>query len=208
MISVIFSITDERGLENLKESVIHELPDFSRKGVNTLCLVNDKNLYLECRDFLQEALPDNEVLTQYVEDKDPLQRAPELLGKDKYVFVVNENIVLPALALRRLYRTFIDYPFAGFIAGHMSDYNVEYWIDNVYMDNSSTKRCNKSITGMIEVDTCIPYAMLTKSDKFKELFCNSPIGDYGSLSYGVALRRQGYRNFILGNVKIRHGGKE
>ena len=208
MISVIFSITGRQGFENFKETVVHELPDLSRKGVNTLCLVNDKNLYLECRDFLQNAILETEILTHYVEDKNPLVRASDLLAKDKYVFIVNENIVLPSGALRKLYRAFVEYPFAGFMAGHLTDYNVEYWVENVYMDYSPTKRCNKSLTGMVEIDTCIPYAILTKSILFKELFFEKPIGDYGSLSFGVRLRRKGYRNFVLGNVKVKHGGKE
>ena len=53
MITIITLVSSRDGFETLKRNLINFEPDW-KLGVDLLCLVSNKKLYLECRDFLLE----------------------------------------------------------------------------------------------------------------------------------------------------------
>ena len=119
----------------------------------------------------------------------------------------NENIVLPAQCVSRLARHYIERRGAGFYAGHFTEYETTYWVSEIYSDNPERIKWSDQ-SGLVKVDTAIPFAMITRLANFKDLFCQAELGEFGPLSYGIRLRRQGYENYVDFDVKITYGGKE
>lgn len=203
MITAILPISYRGGFDNLKRNVVNIAADL--RNNNLLCIVSDKNLYLECKEFLHEYFNDSECLVVYSERQYPLRESLDYLGdKNEFVFVANENLYLPPNAILKLYNDFLQYPKAGFIAGHFTEYPVGYWVDDIYSRTPKVLYSNeKELESIQEVDIILPpFGLLTKTNNFKELFFRS-VAHNGN--YGLALRRQGYTNYVDTSIKFRYG---
>lgn len=204
MITAILPVSYSGGFENLKRNIIGLSADLERLG-DVLCIVSDKNLYLECRDILKEYEPNIECLTVYSDRQYPIREALNYLGdKNEYVFVVNENLYLPPKTISRLYEDYLDHPKAGFIAGHFTEYPIGYWVDDIYSETPKVIYSNERELELLqEVDLVLPpYGLLTRTNTFKELFFKgSPKG----AEYGLNLRKQGYKNYIDTAIKLNYG---
>lgn len=206
MVTLIYPITRRQSLESLKRSLANLEPDW-KLGVDLLCVVKWKNLYTEVRDYLQANVDRGEVLTVYEPDGDPLKRAKEYIGsKNKYVYLSGE-VVIPYNALGKLYRNYIENPNLGFVTGISTDYPLAYWVEDIYGWSKFIRSNEKNLEGdTIEIDISSPYGMLTKTDLYKELFCMSDLDEYSGYSYGIRLRRQGYKNLL--DMRVEYGGKK
>lgn len=204
MISIVSLVTKTAGFENLKRNLISLEPDW-KLGVDILCLVDDKELYLEVRDFLAQSVNRGEVLVVYDES---LKAGKEYLSnKNEFVFLLSEDTLIPGGCLTKLYQDYIEKREAGFISGIDKSFPSVFWVKDLYGQPKYVFSNEKDLEGLAEVDTSPIYGLLTRASTYKELFCLGDLDGYGSLSYGIRLRRQGYQNYINTGVAYRHGGK-
>lgn len=204
MISVIYPITTKRGTENLKRNLASLEVDRSI-GLDFLILVNNQDLFLEVRDF---AVNVDSSLVVYSEQDNLLKVAKEYLTpKNEYVFLANENIILPPTSLVKLYEDFLNNRCAGFISGEFQDRPTVYWVENVLYYEKDPKYIysnERKIEGnLIEVDTISVYGLLTRLKLYNEYFCMEDLDRYGGHSFGVRLRRSGYQNYVDTRVKYK-----
>ena len=207
MISVITTITNRKNLKTLQENLVALEADW-HLGVDLLCLVGNENLYLEVRDYVASAVDKGEPLVVY--DDKGLKAGQEYLGsRNEYVFLLGENIRIPTGCLTKLMKDFDNKKSAGFIGGVRKELPSVYWVDDIYgSPHYVYSNEKKDLEGLIEVDVSPVYGLLTKTQLYKELFCLSDLDGYGSLSYGIRLRRQGYKNYLSMEVGLRDGGEK
>lgn len=149
----------------------------------------------------------------------------ELLKPCDYVFLVEDDGVLPSNALKRLLSDYLTYPHAGFITGvQIGRWGVPMvgaWrADDVYEPSrfetvlqSSRELLDlaQNPVGLVpdkmveEVDAGGLYACLTRY----ELYAKHEFAPYEDVlgpdvAYGVWLRRQGYMNYIDWAVPVEH----
>ena len=208
MITITTILSGRSGFEALKRNLVSLEPDW-KIGVDILCVVTDKSLFVECRNFLNENVDKGECLVFY--DKDAtLKSVGEYLGsRNPLVFILAENVILPIGGLSKLYRNYLEYPDAGFVTGECKDYPVVRWVRDIYGAPQYIYSNEKTEYDLFtKIDVCPVLGILTKTHLYKELFCLDNLEGYGSYSYGIRLRRQGYQNYINTGVEYKHGGKK
>ena len=202
MITIITLVSSRDGFETLKRNLINFEPDWNL-GVDLLCLVSDKKLYLECRDFLLDNANRGECRVVL---GDSLKHGrEEIEGKNPYIFILGEGILIPFGGLTRLYNTMSDKPQAGFVSGVFKQYPVVYWVKDIYGSPKyvySNEKTNYDLR--MSVDVAPVHGLLTKTNLYKELFCMSDLDGYGGYSFGIRLRRQGYKNYVDTGVEYKH----
>ncbi len=205
MITVITKISNDKGFNLLKKNLTNLEPDW-KIGLNLLCVISDKNLYLKCRDYLQCNIERGECLVVFNE-KDGLKAAKDYLNNSNdLVFLLNEGVELSYGGLGKLYETFMEKPWAGFITGLFKEYPQVYWVKDLYGSPQFIYYDkNKSFDLIMGIDISPVFGILTKKSLYKELFCLSDLENYGGYSYGIRLRRQGYQNYINTGVILRGG---
>ena len=204
MISIVNSITKPLGLDNLKRNLVSLETDI-HLGINLLCLVNEKNLYLEVRDFLTLAVNWGECLVEYEEDSLGLKNGKKYVtDKDEYVFLLGEDVLIPSGTITKLYEDYLFKKEAGFVAGAVVEKLPIFWVEDVYSE--SPEYLSRSVTDRIVlVDNCRIQGLLTKTDLYKEIFCSDDLPVYGELSYGIKLRRRGYQNYLDTELNYKKG---
>lgn len=207
MVTVICKITSALGFENLKKTITHLEYD-QHLGVNLLCLVNDKQLFLNMRDYCQEAYDIGQHLVVF--DDGDIDIKNLLTGSDEYVLVLNENVVLPRCAISDFYDVYKQDKNAGLVTGDFVEYNIPYWTEDFYSNvlNSSSREEHRINNEIIEIDTTPIFAILTKIELYTELSLETPLEGLGSSSYGIRLRRLGYRNYMTTKVSLRYSKGE
>lgn len=204
MITAILPISYSGGFENLKRNIVGLSADLVDLG-DVLCIVSDKDLYLECRDLLREYAKDIECLTVFSDRQYPIRESLEYLGdKNEFVFVANESLYIPPKTISRLYKDYLDHPKAGFIAGHFTEYPVGYWVDDIYSDTPKVIYSNeREMEKLQEIDLVMPpYSMLTRTKVFRELFFK---GNLKGAEFGLNLRKQGYKNLVDTTIRLNYG---
>lgn len=206
MISVITLISSRSGLEVLKRNLASLEPDW-KLGVDLLCIVNDKTLYLECRDYLLTAVDRGECLVVY-DDNGKLKSGLEYIwGNNPYVFLLKEGVILPRGTLKRLYKNYLENPNAGFITGDCGEYPAIWWVKDIYGSPRYVYQNEKpGVQSITEVDVCLDGGLMTKYGLYKDVYCLGELDGYGEYSFGVRLRRQGYQNYINTGVEYKNGG--
>ena len=204
MISIINSITKPSGLDNLKRNLVSLEADI-HLGMNLLCRVNEKNLFLEVRDYLLRAVNWGECLVKYEEDSSGLKNGKKYVtGKDEYVFLLGEDVLIPSGAITRLYGDYLLKKEAGFFAGAVAEKLPIFWVEDVYSEYPEYL-CRSATDRIVSVDNCRIQGLLTKTDLYKEIFCSEDLPVYGELSYGIKLRRRGYQNYLDTELNYRKG---
>lgn len=206
MITIITSVRDTESFNCLKRNLINFEPDW-KIGLDLICVVKDEKLFLESRDFLLENVNRGECRIVL---GDSLQSANQYLtDKNPYVFVLAENILIPPGGITKLYENFIQKPRAGFISGVFKEYPTVYWVRDIYGTPQYIYSNEKEDYDLLmDVDVSMPYGLLTSTQNYKEFFGMSNLEGYGSYSYGIRLRRQGYKNYVNTGVEYKHGGKK
>ncbi len=209
MISIITSVTNEKNLDRLKTSYFNVEKDM-QLGLNWLCLVNNEGLYLECRNFFDSSDKENLVVYSRKENlnKESIQY---LTWANPYTYIANENVIIPSGGLTKLYKDFLEKPTAGLITGEFIEFPISYWVKDIYGDaeyiNPSSVDGN-NFEMLMDIDTTSIYGIMTPTNLFKEYFGMGDLENYGNRSYGIRLRRQGYKNYLDTSVKFRYGGKK
>lgn len=207
MITVIYPLTTQKGFQRLKRN-LNSLEQDWNLGMDFLCVTNDKNLYLEAKNYLLENIDRGECLVAYSEKDNLLKGATELVElKNRYTYVANENLILPHGTITKLYKDLLERPEAGFISGVYTEYPTVYWVKDIYgLPQYIYSNEKTGFDAIMDIDTIAPYGFLTKTQLFKELYGLSDLDGYGGHSYGIRLRRQGYKNYIDTGVEFKDEG--
>lgn len=201
MISVITSVIDRQGFENLERNLISLEPDWNL-GMDLLCIVKEENLFEEVGDFLKKGV--NRGKCVVVQDDKGLKAGGDYLEyKNDYVFLLDNRMLLQSGSITSLQKGFLDNPTAGFIGGLNGNQPSVYWVKDIYGVPQYIYSEGDLERGLIEVDTSSVHGILTKTNLFEELFGLSDLDGYGSLSFGIRLRRQGYQNYVDTRVRYR-----
>lgn len=209
MITVIYPLTTRKGFEKLKRNLNSLEPDWEL-GIDFLCIIGDKDLYLEARDYLLERIDRGGCLVSYSESENLLRAGVDLVdSKNKYIYLANENLIMPHGSITKLYKDLLERPEAGFISGVYTKYPSVYWVKDIYgLPQYIYSNEKPEFAAIMDIDTTTTYGLLTKVDLYKELFSLSDLEGYGSYSYGIRLRRQGYKNYIDTGVQFKDGGEQ
>ena len=206
----VYPITDRKGFDFLKRNLVNLEPDW-KLGVDLLCMVQNKNLYTEVRNYLQTDIDRGEVLIIHEPEGNLLKKAKNYIGtKNEYVYLSAEQKI-PYNVLEKLYKSYLEKQSLGFVTGIYTTYPEVYWVDDIYNSGEKSPKFfstdEKEIPGsVVNIDTASPYGMLTKTDLYKELFCMEDLDKFGKYSYGIRLRRKGYQNLL--DMSVEFGGKE
>lgn len=136
----------------------------------------------------------------------------EIVGKCDYVFLMEDDTLFPLTTLKRLLFLYSQMPFAGLITGVQIGrwgYTVPgVWrVDNPY----NVQRVNSMLPAVPpidpfqEIDAAGLYCTLTKTEFYKSVDFkpfDSILGP--DVTYGIELRKQGYRNYIDWNIHTSH----
>jgi hypothetical protein len=137
----------------------------------------------------------------------------KLIKPCEYVFLIEDDGVLPPEALSRLLADYSAHPYAGFVEGvELGRWGIPYvgaWrADDVY----DMKRIESAMpgTGVEEIDAGGLYACLTRYRHYVDHEFRPYEGcafgpDIGS---GIALRQHGYQNYLDWSVAVEHCGPD
>jgi hypothetical protein len=133
----------------------------------------------------------------------------KLIKPCDYAFLIEDDGVLPPDALSRLMADYLAHPYAGFIEGvELGRWGIPHagaWrADDVY----DMKRLESAMpgSGVEEIDAGGLYACLTRFNQY----INHEFRPYDGcalgpdVEWGIALRQQGYKNFIDWSVAVEH----
>jgi hypothetical protein len=133
----------------------------------------------------------------------------KLINPCEYVFLIEDDGVLPPDALSRLLADYLAHPYAGFIEGvELGRWGIPHvgaWrADDVY----DMKRLESAMpgSGVEEIDAGGLYACLTRFRQYVEHEFQPYEGcAFGpDIEWGIALRRQGYRNYLDWSLGVEH----
>lgn len=135
--------------------------------------------------------------------------AKQHITNAKYIFMLEDDTIVPNNTLEKLLNDYSLHPFAGVISGvELGRWGVTYagiWkADDVYEPKEI--RSLSIGTGTEEVDATGFYACLTKAEIYMahdfKPFEHNDLGP--DVDYGIELRRQGYKNYVNWGVQCIH----
>jgi hypothetical protein len=132
----------------------------------------------------------------------------KLIKPCEYVFLIEDDGILPPNALSRLLSDYLAHPHAGFIEGvELGRWGIPHvgaWrADDVYDPTKLESAMPGS--GVEEIDAGGLYATLTRYDLYRKHEFK-PWGDTlgPDFDMGIELRRLGHKNFIDWSVQLEH----
>lgn len=183
-------------------------PDW-KLGLDILCLVPNKDLYLQCRDFLLDRVDRGECLVSYVQGEDFKFAIDNLTDKNKYVFLLDNGYILPLGGIGKIYQSYLEKRDAGFISAFATFYGgAFYWVKDIYGYPDYIGIKERTLEKELEeVDIASPRGLMTKTSLFKDIYCSPNIDGGFDYSFGIKLRRQGYQNYVNTKVAMRQEGE-
>lgn len=220
--TIILTVSREDFLTEVISSL--ELLDCDQTYTNILCIVDgDANLHVKVRNLIQKT-KFNERLTVQYPDRKAIKRfdtdfrrkriaaihkyAQQFVGISEYVFLTEDDTIIPRDALKKLQRHIRDTPGCvmaeGVEVGRWGILHVGVWkFDDVYEPTSVSSLPYKT-SGVEQIDAGGFYCTLMKAENYKEqefkLF--ESLGP--DISMGLFLRRDGYVNLVDWSVPCRH----
>lgn len=136
-------------------------------------------------------------------------------SKAEYIFLIEDDTLLPLNALEKLLKLYTIYPHAGFITG----VQVGRWgmnvpgiwkVDNPYSVNKVESQLPPFYDGGMpnyfeEIDAAGLYCCLTKLANYKSVNFepfDSILGP--DVTFGLELRKQGYKNYVDWSISTSH----
>lgn len=227
MITIVLTISRDDNLDLVFHSL--EMLDLAAYTVNLLCVVDgDATLYEDVRNRCERSRFSQRLTVQFGSDhrlrhydlaarrlriSDIHNFVRDQVKASEYLFLIEDDGILPQNALTQLMDMHLTHPFAGFVSGiQLGRHGIAHaglWkVDDPY----EPKRIESTMQteGIIEVDAAGFYAMLTRAEiymahEFKP-FGNNDLGP--DFEYGIDLRTQGYSNYADLSVVIPHLTKD
>lgn len=137
-----------------------------------------------------------------------------IVGICDYLFLLEDDTLIPLDALQRLLKAYDSMPHAGFISG----VQIGRWgftvpgiwrVDNPYNVQKIESLLPNSDNSFEEIDAAGLFCCITRADFYKK--CDftpfdSILGP--DISYGLYLRREGYKNFVDWTLNTSHLTKQ
>jgi len=130
----------------------------------------------------------------------------------EFIFLVEDDTLIPKFALKKMLGRYAAYPYAGFVSGmqlgRWGFLHIGVWrVDDIY----DTKRIESIPTPdilkdhFIEVDAAGIYCMLTRRENYME----HEFKPYGEIlgpdfDFGISLRQGGHKNYVIPSIKCGH----
>lgn len=235
-VTIFIPISREDHLAKLFASL--EILECDPETTGLFTYVDGSNaLYAKARNLTEQSKFAKRLCVQRQDKKPPVQldlylrrlriakiqnEAKKYLGGSDYIFGIEDDTIVPPLALTKLIRDYGIYPYAGFISGvELGRWGIPYvgaWrADDVY--EPTRLETIKSIEGMTltvaqvmgktsleEIDAGGFYCYLTRTSNFMEhehaSFDGNNLGP--DVAYGLALRQQGLKNYIDWSIQCEH----
>ncbi|WP_088319576.1 hypothetical protein [Kineosporia sp. R_H_3] len=130
----------------------------------------------------------------------------------EYVFGLEDDTIVPRMALQRLYETYALFPHAGFVSGvELGRWGIAHvgaWLaDNVY--ETISLKTPPMGEGIQPVDAAGFYCFLTKTQHYRKHTFKPYEDALGpDVDFGLALRRNGYQNYLNWSVACEHRRKD
>lgn len=136
----------------------------------------------------------------------------DLVESSTYVFMTEDDTLLPKHCLKTLLRDFSMRPFAGLVSGvQIGRWGFSYiggWKVNDVYDTSHIESVERG-KGVQEVDCAGFYGCLIRTEVYKKHIFEPFEEILGpDFNFGLWLRKQGLKNFINHNVKCGHMTKK
>lgn len=130
------------------------------------------------------------------------------INKCEYIFLIEDDTIVPLNTLQTLLQNYSDFPFAGFISGielgRWGYAHIGAWlIDDAYNTKRITSVPNES--GIKEVDAAGFFCCLIKRDNYMQhnfLPYEDILGP--DVDFGIKLRQAGLKNYINYDLKCKH----
>lgn len=197
---------------------------------NLLCYVDgDQELFQRVRQFVvgskfkeklcvyrRKGLPNfNHIRSRRKRIADIHNEIKTMIGICDYVFLIEDDTLIPLNTLEKLLKHYSAFPFAGFITG----VQIGRWGINVpgiwAVDNPYDVKMIKSLlppeiplgtkTMLQDIDASGMYCMLTKRDNYLKADFTPFDAILGpDVSFGLALRREGYKNYVDWTINTSH----
>lgn len=132
----------------------------------------------------------------------------DIIDSCDYIFMIEDDTLIPTNALNNLLIDYADYPQAGFISGvqigRWGYKHIGAWtVDDIYFPNKVTSIKDGQET--IEVDASGFYCCLVKRDIYhSHVF--KPFQDIlgPDVDFGIEIRKLGYKNYVDYQIKCKH----
>ena len=203
-----------------------ELQDYDLSLMNLIAVVDgDNELFIKIRNLIQKTKFAEKLTVMYNGEKvnkhDYLSRryriadlhnyVKKYLFYADYVFMVEDDTILPRNALSKLLYDYELKPHAGFIEGvQLGRWGTPYvgaWkVDDVYDIKQITSMVKKDKTELEKIDTGGFYCVLTRFNTYYhhefKVFKNNVLGP--DFEFGSTLRQEGYENYIDWSIITTH----
>lgn len=221
--SIILTVSRTDFLPEVLSSI--ELLDCDPSYTNILCIVDgDSNLYVKVRNLIQTT-KFNERLTLQYPDRKPIKRfdtdarrkriasihrwAKEQLGSAvQYVFLTEDDTIVPSDALRKLRNHIVDTPGCVMAEGvEVGRWGIPYvgaWRFNDIYEPTSVTSLEYKTSGVEEIDAGGFYCTLMTAQAYKEqdFQLHESLGP--DISMGLKMRQDGYINLVDWSVVCKH----
>lgn len=132
----------------------------------------------------------------------------KLINKCDFVFIIEDDTIVPTYALTRLLRVFSEHPYAGFVSGlelgRWGFTHIGAWkVDDAYQVNKISSI--KESEGIEEVDAAGFYCCLIRRENYLDHFFK-PFEDVlgPDVNFGIEMRKQGLKNYVDHSVRCAH----
>lgn len=134
----------------------------------------------------------------------------EMIDKCDYVFLLEDDTVIPLNTLKVLLKNYSDYPYAGFISGvelgRWGYTHIGAWkVDDIYNVKRITSIPNDNSNPLVEVDAAGFYCCLIK----RENYMNTDFKPFENIlgpdvDFGIKLRQSGLKNYVNYGLHCKH----
>lgn len=226
--TIILPISRSEYLDDVFRSL--ELLTCYTTSTNLLCIVDgDASLFVDARNRCTSSKFANRLCVQYPQDGIKLREsnrpgrrrritsihnyAKQYINSCQFVFLTEDDTILPRDALRNLLNDYETHPEAGLISGVQLGRHGITSVGAWEADDVHDTRMIRSLLPptddkdfLEEIDASGFYAMLTRAEIFMAHEHKSfDINELGpDVYYGLELRKQGYKNYIDWSVPTIH----
>lgn len=131
-----------------------------------------------------------------------------LIKECDYIFIIEDDTIVPTDALTKLLNGYSIHPYAGFISGlelgRWGFTHIGAWkVDDIY--NIHKIESIKSGSGIEEIDAAGFYCCLVKRDNYINHFFKPFLEILGpDVNFGIEMRRQGLKNYVDHSIHCAH----
>ena len=221
-VTIVLPISRELILDRLFAGL--ELLECDKERTNLFVYVDgDNNLYTKTRNLVEQSKFNQRLCVQRKDSTkvnnfsiekrrkriaDIHNEIKQYLVKSDFVFLIEDDTLLPSYALKYLFEGYRAQPYAGLVTGwELGRWGVPYigvWrTDDVYKPSELKSVINSQ--GLEPIDASGLYCCLTRTEHYMAHEFK-PYSDVlgADVDYGLKLRTDGFMNYVDWRVKCEH----